>query len=256
MFAAVLFDLDETLLQDEPVSRHAFHVTALEATEDDARARRLAEAAETEAKALWQQLPREAAEYATRIGHSALEGLWATYDPAVPAEVVLERELNRVRPEVWRRALATCGERGDPALLERRWRALRAQFPLFDDADELLARLRPHTRLGIVTNGVRGLQRRKLEGSGLLHWFDAVAISGEVGIGKPERGIFDQLCRELGVEPARCAMVGDNPERDVQGGLNAGLATAWVDRKLKPRGAKADVEVESLRALWPWLARS
>lgn len=256
MFAAVLFDLDETLLQDEPVSRHAFHVAALEVTQDDARARLLAEAAEKEARAVMHELPQLAIDYATRIGHSALEGLWATYDASVPAEAVLQRELARLRPEVWRRALSACGERGDPAQLEARWRALRAQFPLFDDADELLARLRPHTKLGIVTNGVRGLQRRKLEGSGLLHWFDAVAISGEVGIGKPERGIFDRLCRELGVEPARCAMVGDNPERDVQGGLNAGMATAWVDRKLKPRGAKADVEVESLRALWPWLAGS
>lgn len=255
MFDAVLFDLDETLLQDEPVSRHAFHVTALELTQDDARAKVLAAAAEEEARALTAELPRMAVDYATRIGHSALEALWATYDPAVPAEVVLERELTHIRPEVWRRALRRCDERGEPAHLSLRWQALRAQFPLFDDADELLARLRPHTKLGIVTNGVRGLQRRKLEGSGLGHWFDAVAISGEVGIGKPERGIFEHVCRQLGVAPERCAMVGDNPERDIQGGLNAGMATAWVDRKLKPRGAKADVEAESLMALWPWLSR-
>ncbi len=253
MFAAVLFDLDETLIPDEPVSRRAFFCTALELTQDDARAHALAEAAEREAKALWATLPSLAADYATRIGHSALEGLWATYDPRIPAEVVLERELARLRPEAWRRALASCGEHGDPEAMQRRWQALRARYPLFDDTDELLARLRPHTKLALVTNGVSGLQRMKVNGSGLRHWFDAVAISGEVGIGKPEVGIFDWVTRELGVPRERCAMVGDNPERDVQGGLNAGMATAWVDRGIKPRGAKAQVEVRSLRALWPWL---
>ncbi len=256
MFAAVLFDLDETLIPDEPVSRHAFRITALEVTGgDEARARVLAEGAEREAKALWLQLPSLAADYATRIGHSALEGLWATYDPRIPAEAMLERELARLRPEAWRRALAQSGVTAEPEAMQRRWQALRSRFPLFDDADELLARLRPHTRLAIVTNGVAGLQRRKLNGSGLLHWFDAVAISGELGIGKPDPGIFTWVCQQLGVAPEQCAMVGDNPERDVQGGLNAHLATAWVDRGLKPRGAKADVEVHALAELGPWLTR-
>jgi len=253
MFAAVLFDLDETLIPDEPVSRHAFHVTALELTGDDAAARALGEAAERAAKTLWKTLPSLAGDYATRIGHSALEGLWATYDARIPTEALLDRELARLRPEVWRQALAEVGRSGDADALQRRWQAVRAQFPTFDDADEVLAALRPHTKLGIVTNGVSGLQRRKVNGCGLAHWFDAVAISGEVGIGKPERGVFEWVAKALGVPLERCAMVGDNPERDVQGGLNAGMATAWVDRGFKARGAQASVEVTSLRALVPWV---
>lgn len=253
MFDAVLFDLDETLILDEPVSRHAFFITALELTGDDARAKQLAEAAEHEAKNLWREVPQECIDYALRIGHSAIEALWATYDPRLPVEAVFERELTRLRPELWRRALARCDLKGDGQALQVRWQALRSRYPLFDDADGLLARLRPHTKLGIVTNGVAGLQRKKVNGSGLLHWFDAVAISGEVGIGKPEVGIFEWISKELGVKPERCAMVGDNPERDVQGGLNAGMATAWVDHGYKPRGAKAQLEVKSLSELWPWL---
>ncbi|MDP1827894.1 MAG: HAD family hydrolase [Archangium sp.] len=255
MFAAVIFDLDETLIPDEPVSRHAFFITALELTADDARAKELAAAAHREAVALWQTLPSLAADYVTRIGHSALEGLWATYDPGVAAEALLEKELARIRPEVWRRALASCGLSGDPERLQLRWQALRARFPLFDDCDELLARIRPRTKLAMITNGVSGLQRRKVNGSGLLHWFDVVAISGELGIGKPDARIFEWVCSQLNVPPSRCAMVGDNPERDIQGGINAGMQTAWVDRGLKPRGAKADVEVKSLGELLPWLRR-
>ncbi|MDP2274201.1 MAG: HAD family hydrolase [Archangium sp.] len=255
MFAAVLFDLDETLIPDEPVSRHAFYITALELTADEARATELGEAAAREASALWQTLPSLAADYATRIGHSAMEGLWATYDASIAAEAMLEKEVARIRPEVWARAMKSVGASGDPERLQQRWQQLRARFPLFDDADELLARLRPRTRLAMVTNGVSGLQRRKVNGSGLLHWFDVVAISGELGVGKPNAEIFDWVASQLGVPKARCAMVGDNPERDIQGGINAGMATAWVDRGLKPRGAKADIEVKSLGELLPWLRR-
>lgn len=255
MFAAVLFDLDETLIPDEPVSRHAFYVTALELTADEDKAKELAETATREAIALWQTLPSLAAEYASRIGHSAIEGLWATYDATIPAEAMLQKEMERVRPELWRRALKSCGASGDPLLLEKRWRALRERFPVFDDADELLARLRPRTKLALVTNGVSGLQRRKVNGSGLLHWFDVVAISGELGAGKPDAAVFEWVASQLGVPRARCAMVGDNPERDIQGGINGGMSTAWVDRGLKPRGAKADVEVRTLMELLPWLRR-
>jgi HAD superfamily hydrolase (TIGR01549 family) len=253
MFDAVLFDLDETLILDEPVSKHAFFIAALELTSDEARANPLAAAAEHHAKALWKELPPPAAAYALRIGHSALEGLWAHYDANIPEEAALEEAMKRMRPEVWRRALAQCQLRGDEHALEKRWRSVRQQYPLFSDTDALLARLKPHTKLGIVTNGVAGLQRLKLEGSGLLPWFDAVAISGEVGIGKPEVGIFEWVAQQLGVSRARCLMVGDNPERDVQGGINAGMSTVWVDRGLKPPGPSASHHVKSLGEIWQWL---
>jgi len=250
-FAAVLFDLDDTLLQDEAVGREAAFVTALEQTGSEASAVSLAKAAEEEARAAWQALPQPALHYVHRIGHGAIEGLWATYDPSIPAEAQLQQETARLRPEVWNRALQRCELKGDGAALERRWRHLRASFPLFPETNTVLALLRPKTKLGIVTNGVKGLQRAKLNGSGLLHWFDpqGVAVSGEVDIGKPERGIFDWVCERLGVAPKDCLMVGDNPERDVQGGINAGMKTCWVDRGFRARGVRADYEVKDLREL-------
>lgn len=237
-FDAVLFDLDETLILDEPMNRHAFFIAAFEALQDEAQAQALAAEAHAQLLAEWQRLPTVAADYAKRIGHSAVEGLWATYDARLEAEAVLERELRRVRPGIWEAALAKCGARGDPARLEQRFRAVREKFPLFDDTDRVLATLRPRFKLGIVTNGVEGLQRRKVNGSGLSHWFDAVAISGAVGIGKPERGIFEWVAGQLGVSLERCVMVGDNSARDVQGGLNAGAQTVWLDRGYKPRAAQ------------------
>ncbi len=256
MFDAVFFDLDETLIPDEPLSAHAFFIASLELTHDEARARTLAAAAERHAQSLWTEVSPEGVAYAKRIGHSMLEGLWATYDGAVPEERALESAMAKIRPELWRRALEECGERGDAQALERRWRALRDRAPLFDDTDEVLAQLTGRTKLGIITNGVRGLQQRKVDLSGLAHWFDVIAISGAVGIGKPDAGIFEWAAAQLGVEPSRCAMVGDNAGRDVLGGKNAGCATAWLDRGFKPQTEKADVAATSLRGLLPWLLRT
>lgn len=253
MFDAVLFDLDETLIHDEAVGRHAFVVTAYELTQDEARAQQLGMAAFQHALALWKTMAPIAIEYGQRIGHSAVEGLWADYDVSIPAEAQLQQELARIRPEIWRLALKDCGLSGDATKLEARWRALRHAYPLYSDTDRVLATLRPKTKLGIVTNGVQGLQRKKLNGSGLLHWFDAVAVSGEVRIGKPDPGIFQWIADQLGVDVKRCVMVGDNPDRDVLGGKNAGMKTAWVDRGHATRHIQADVVGKSLSELLPFL---
>jgi FMN phosphatase YigB (HAD superfamily) len=108
-------------------------------------------------------------------------------------------------------------------------------------------------KIGLVTNGVSGLQRKKWHGSGLETWFDAVAISGEVGIGKPECGIFEWVAGELGVALSDCVMVGDNGERDVQGGKNAGMKTVWLERGFKPKTVNADFECKTLLEMLSWL---
>jgi HAD superfamily hydrolase (TIGR01549 family) len=250
---AVLFDLDETLILDEAVCEHAFRICALSVTRDAVQVARLAETAGGHARRLWLTLPTEAQEYATRIGHSAYEGLWARYDPSIPAEALLERVIQTFREDTWRCALEECGLNGDPKQLEALWQVIRSRYPLYPDADELLVQLKPRYKLGIVTNGVRHLQRRKLEGCGLLPWFDAVAVSGEVGIGKPDPGIFQWVAAQLNVPLEACVMVGDNAARDVLGGNNAGIPTVWVKRGFKPSGVVPSLEVSALVDILPWL---
>ncbi len=253
MMEAILFDLDETLILDEPVVRNAFWFAAQSITRDFGKAQQLAKVAEQRAKHYWITLPKPALEYATRIGHSALEGLWATYNPTLEPERMLESEMNRIRILVWADALEECDLFGDAVELSERWIALRSRYPLYPDADQLLSQLFGKYKLGIVTNGVAGLQRKKWYGCGLETWFDAVAISGEVGIGKPEKGIFDWVTKELEVNLENCVMVGDNSDRDVQGGINAGMKTVWLDRGFKSKTVNADLECKELLEILPWL---
>lgn len=253
MIQAILFDLDETLIYDEAICDHAFNICALSVTGDSTVASSLAVSAAAHARRLWQTLPTPALEYANRIGHSAFEGLWAQYEPSIAGEALLESVIAEYRLQTWVAALEEAGLPGDPAKLAALWAVMRCRYPLYADADELLVHLKKSYKIGIVTNGVQRLQRRKLEGCGLMHWFDAVAISGEVGIGKPERGIFDWVAAELGVPIENCVMVGDNSARDVQGGINAGIRTVYVERGFKPRTASATLEVKELIEILPWL---
>jgi putative hydrolase of the HAD superfamily len=84
-------------------------------------------------------------------------------------------------------------------------------------------------RVGVLTNGPSGFQRRKLEVSGLGPELDAIAISEELGAAKPEREAFEQALALLGTRAEETAMVGDSLENDVLGAMNAGLAAAvWM----------------------------
>jgi HAD superfamily hydrolase (TIGR01549 family) len=253
MIEAVLFDLDETLILDEAVSLQAFRIVALSVTRDAVQAQKLAQLAEQHAKRLWQTLPALALEYATKIGHSALEGLWAVYDSKLEFEASLEAQIHEYRFQTWNAALTDCGLKADARALEQLWQGLRARYPLYPDADELLVNLKSKYKLGIVTNGVAGLQRKKWHGCGLAPWFDAVAISGELGVGKPNPAILEWIANQLRVPLEACLMVGDNADRDVQGGINAGIKTVWIDRGFKPRTAIATLEVKELLEMLPWL---
>jgi HAD superfamily hydrolase (TIGR01549 family) len=82
-------------------------------------------------------------------------------------------------------------------------------------------------RLVIVSNGDGRQQRMKLERTGLAEIVTGSAISGELGIKKPDARIF-AAAREIAGGDRVAWMVGDNVEADIAGARAAGLATAWV----------------------------
>lgn len=126
-------------------------------------------------------------------------------------------------------------------------------------AANLLNALRGKVKLGIITNGFTELQQIRLERTGFRDHFDVLIISEQVGIAKPHRGIFDHALSLMG-HPVReqVLMVGDNPDSDILGGLNAGLHTCWVNLNNKPAPAHITphYEVSSLAELESLLVRT
>ena len=119
-------------------------------------------------------------------------------------------------------------------------------------AANLLNTLRGRVKLGIITNGFTELQQVRLERTGFRDHFDVLIISEQVGAAKPHPYIFEHALSAMG-HPSRdkVLMVGDNPDSDILGGLNAGLHTCWVnaDNKAEPTDIKPHYQVSSLTEL-------
>jgi putative hydrolase of the HAD superfamily len=78
--------------------------------------------------------------------------------------------------------------------------------------------------LGIIANTITETEIPDwMESDGLTGYFKAVVLSSKVRIRKPNPEIYWEAARRVGVEPAKCAYVGDNPVRDVEGTQRAGF---------------------------------
>lgn len=104
-----------------------------------------------------------------------------------------------------------------------------ASWKLYDDALPCLDSLSAY-RLAVISNGDSGQQRRKLERLGIASRFDSVVISGDLGVSKPDPGIFEQSLRELGVPAEETLYVGDDLESDALGAQGVGMHAIWLAR--------------------------
>ena len=96
-------------------------------------------------------------------------------------------------------------------------------------AVELLNKLKPHARLGIITNGFARLQTVRLEHTGLKDMFEWLVISELVGIAKPNKAIFEHTFELMGnPNKSQILMVGDTASSDILGGNNVGIDTCWL----------------------------
>jgi putative hydrolase of the HAD superfamily len=131
----------------------------------------------------------------------------------------------------------------------------RKKHIVYSDTTRVLERLSQNHSLGLLTNGAPDLQRRKIEGAGLAGYFDQVLISGDIGIGKPERSIFETLLTRLGATTESVLMIGNSLNSDIQGAQGAGIRAVWLNRsgQYHDIGIIPDWEISSLDELPPIL---
>jgi putative hydrolase of the HAD superfamily len=117
-----------------------------------------------------------------------------------------------------------------------------------DGAAKLLVALRPHARIGIVTNNLLEEQRDKLDYCGLAPLVDALIASEDVGVSKPDRGIFDIALARMEVGAPDAVMVGDSWANDVAGAIHAGIRAIWYnpERKTAPPDPPRVQEIHAL----------
>lgn len=113
---------------------------------------------------------------------------------------------------------------------------------VFPDSLEVIATLRENGYLlGIVSNGPSELQNMKMDTAGIRDLFDEVIISGDYGVHKPDRRLFDLAAEKIGVKNTECLFVGDHPVNDIQGALGAGMKAVWMNYGYFKDQCKEDV---------------
>jgi len=121
-----------------------------------------------------------------------------------------------------------------------------------EGAVNLMNALKGKVKMGIITNGFTALQQVRLQRTGFRDYFDLLVISEQVGHAKPHPAIFNYALEKMAHPPReRVLMVGDNPDSDILGGINAGLKTCWLnaDGREKPEAITPDWQVSSLHEL-------
>jgi len=115
---------------------------------------------------------------------------------------------------------------------------LGAHGDLYPGARDLLEELSSEATLALVSNGIGEVVRDKVIRLDLGRYFDAIVVSGEIGVAKPHTGFFDITFDQLDhPDKATTLMIGDNLTSDIGGGINYGIDTCWY----APSSAEASV---------------
>jgi putative hydrolase of the HAD superfamily len=124
-----------------------------------------------------------------------------------------------------------------------------AGYRLFDDVrpalDELAAR---GIKLGVVSNFEPWLEDI-LDLQGIGDRFAAVAISGKLGVAKPDPEIFKAALTEAGADPGATVHVGDQPVNDVAAARAVGITPVLIDRYARHPETDGAHRVEDLLEL-------
>ena len=107
-------------------------------------------------------------------------------------------------------------------------------------------------RLFLVSNGTASVQKGRMTSANLYPYFEKVFVSQEVGHNKPAREYFEKVFDQIpGFDPKKAIIVGDSLTSDILGGINAGIATCWVNPSHLPKRADipADYEIEGIYQL-------
>ena len=218
MTRAVLFDLDDTLFDHR---------------ESAAEALRRVQAAH---------------ECFRRVPFDEFEMLHSALLEELHPEVLNARlEMDEARRERFRRLFKRCGMQASEELCATTAHTYRTDYMearrAVAGAASLVAAVRSRAKVGIVSNNMLQEQRDKLEFCGLSAHVDALIVSEEAGVSKPDPAIFRMALDALGVTAdqigdARRLMVGGRRRRP-GGGYSRGVVQPAEKSVARPESPRA-----------------
>lgn len=210
---AIVFDLDDTLIQTNAASAITWEGLAREFARELSVAEDVFSSALDESrKWFWDDAQRHKT-WRLRMGESSAEVLRLTnlrLGLTAAPDAMLERFAN--------------------SYVQRFFDALE----LFPDARKVLDALHARgTRLALITNGGAEWQRRKIDLHALENEFECIVVEGEFGVGKPDPRTYQHALSTLGVDAAETWMVGDRLDWDVLAPQSVGITGVWFDFQAK-----------------------
>ncbi len=141
----------------------------------------------------------------------------------------------------------------DPAAVARAYeKNLSIGHYFLPGAEEAMEALYGKYRLFLTSNGTASVQKGRMTSANLYRFFERVFVSQEIGHNKPSKAYFDACIAQIpGFDISKAMIVGDSLSSDIQGGINAGIRTCWVNPAHAPakKGIAPDFEIEALRQL-------
>ena len=84
-------------------------------------------------------------------------------------------------------------------------------------------------KMHLITNGFESVQFKKIKNSGIADYFIEVITSEASNSLKPHKDIFEYALKNANATVAESIMIGDNESADIQGGINIGMDTVFVN---------------------------
>jgi putative hydrolase of the HAD superfamily len=84
-------------------------------------------------------------------------------------------------------------------------------------------------KMHLITNGFESVQFKKIKNSGLQDYFIEVITSEASNSLKPQKEIFEYALKYANASVEKSIMIGDNEFADIQGGINMGMDTVFVN---------------------------
>lgn len=166
----------------------------------------------------------------------------------------LDRELGKINLESlkikrFELLFKAIGVNYDPKMGSDRYlRNLGEEAGLIEDAFETVKALASDYKLALVTNGIKEVQRRRLEKSPFQPYIETVIISDEIGASKPDVKFFEITFEKIGNPlKSETLIIGDSQTSDMQGATNYGIDACWYNPRGQERAAGLDITYEISR---------
>lgn len=199
-YEVILFDADDTLFDFKKSERHALKNTMVEYEIDYDEA------------------------YHLKIYQEINSSIWRDFESGV----ITQKELKIERFKRFSSALNTIFDASEFSKSYTKHLAL-ASF-LYDESLELIENLHSNYRLAIITNGLTEVQNNRIRKSTISKYFEDIVISEEVKVSKPNPKIFELALNNIRHnDKSKVLMVGDSLTSDIQGGINFGIDTCWLN---------------------------